>query len=285
MTMNPNVAKQALSASTGAFMPVHLLGFPCNMIELMDLAEAKDLFVIEDACGAHAAEASGRKVGSFADFSTFSFFFSHHITTIEGGIVLTNNEEFCNLARSLRAHGWIRERTDREDIAKRYPCMDKRFLFINTGFSFRPTEIQGPFGIHQIEKLPRILQARRDNAQYRSRRLSKFADFLIFLLETRGIRPAWFGYPITIKPSAPFSRDALVTFLESRGIETRPITAGNIAEQPAMKFLNHKICGQLKNARMLTRNSFFFGNHCGVREAERQYIAECIEEFVESEMR
>lgn len=112
----------------------------------MQIAEDHDLFVIEDACEAHGAEFNGRKVGSFGDLSTFSFFFSHHISTIEGGVVLTDNDEYAELARSLRAHGWVRELKTREKIAGRYSGIDDRFLFINIGFNVRPTEIQGGFG-------------------------------------------------------------------------------------------------------------------------------------------
>jgi len=285
MTMDPALVKRAVSPETAALLPVHLMGFPCNMTEIVEMASAKGIYVIEDACEAHGAEVLGRKVGSFGDISTFSFFFSHHITTIEGGMILTNNEEYSNLARSLRAHGWIRERSDKKEIAKRYLMIDPRFLFISPGFNVRPTEIQGAFGIHQIRKLSRELEARRTNAQYWSSRFSKFWNIFILPVEKPGTKSAWFGYPMTVKPGAPFSRNSLVAFLESKGIETRPIMAGNMAEQPVMQHLNYDVHGDLKNARMIMRNSFFFGNHSGIGKEEKEYIADCVEEFARSKLK
>jgi len=131
LTIDVNQLEASLTKKTKAIMPVHLLGYPCNMDYIMDFAEDNDLFVIEDCCEAHGAQWKGKKVGSFGDLTSFSFFFSHHITTIEGGIVLTNNEEFNNLAKSLRAHGWIRERPDKNKLTEKHSDLDSRFLFVN----------------------------------------------------------------------------------------------------------------------------------------------------------
>jgi CDP-6-deoxy-D-xylo-4-hexulose-3-dehydrase len=270
----------ALSNKTRAIMPVHLLGNPCSMDRIYETAQENDLFVVEDCCEAHGAELNGKKVGSFGDVSTFSFFFSHHITTIEGGMVLVNDDEYSDIARSLRAHGWIRERSDGEEIATKHPHIDKRFLFANIGFNLRPTEIQGAFGIHQLNKLENFIEIRRDNARYLTKQLNDFSDYLLLPEEQPGSRHVWFGYPLTVKEGAPFARADLVAFLEQKGIETRPIMAGNLAEQPALKLFKHRIVGELKNARTVMRNSFFFGNHQGVGKAEREYIVTCIEEFI-----
>ena len=284
-TIDTNEIEKAITDKTRAIMPVHILGNPCNMKEIMEIAEEHDLFVVEDCCEAHGAEFNGKKVGSFGDISTFSFFFSHHISTIEGGMVLTNNEEYAELAKSLRAHGWIRELKNRNEISKKYKEIDERFLFINLGYNVRPTEIQGAFGIHQIKKLDKFIEIRRNNARYWTENLKQYSDYLLLPEERNGTKHVWFGYPVTVKPTAPFTRKELVDFLEQKGIETRPIMAGNIAEQPAMKLFKYRKAGELNNSKIIMRNSFFFGNHQGIGKVEREYIADCISEFTEQKIK
>ena len=284
-TVDMSEVEKAITDKTRAIMPVHLLGNPCDMKRIMEIAEEHNLFVIEDCCEAHGAEFNGEKVGSIGDISTFSFFFSHHISTIEGGMILTNGEEYAELAKSLRAHGWIRELRNKEKIKAKYPEIDERFLFINLGYNVRPTEIQGAFGIHQIKKLDKFIEIRRNNARYWTEKLNEYSDYILLPEEKSGTKHVWFGYPITVKPTAPFTRKDFVNFLEQKGIETRPIMAGNIPEQPAMKLFEHHIIGNLNNSKIIMRNSFFFGNHHGIGKAEREYIADCISEFIEQKVK
>lgn len=280
-TIDTAEIEKSITDKTRAIMLVHILGNPCNMKEVMEIAEEHDLFVIEDCCEAHGAEFNGKKVGSFGDISTFSFFFSHHISTIEGGMILSDNEEYTELAKTLRAHGWIRELKNRNEIGKKYKEIDDRFLFINIGYNVRPTEIQGAFGIHQIKKLDKFIEIRRNNARYWTEKLKVYSDYLLLPEERRGTKHVWFGYPIAVKPTAPFTRKELVDFLEQKGIETRPIMAGDIAEQPAMKLFKYRKVGNLDNSKNIMRRSFFFGDHHGIGKAEREYIADCISEFIE----
>ncbi len=156
--INTDAIRSAITEKTKAIMPVHLLGNPSNIEEIMEIAQEKDIFVIEDTCESHGAELNGKKVGTFGDIGTFSFYFSHHITTIEGGMVVTNNEDYFELAKSLRVFGWARNLKNYEEHTRKHPNIDKRFLFVNRGFNFRPTEIQGAFGIHQIKKLDKFIE-------------------------------------------------------------------------------------------------------------------------------
>jgi len=286
-TFNLNVdeVEKAITPKTKAIMLVHLLGNPCNMGKLMEIARKHNLFVVEDSCEAHGAEFNGQKVGSFGDLATFSFFFSHHITTIEGGMVLTNNEQFAELARGLRVFGWIRDLKDKENIARRHKIIDPRFLFINVGYNFRAMETQGGFGIHQIKKLEGFIDVRRENSRFWSRELQKYAKYFTVHTERPGTRHVWFGYPITINRGAPFTRAEMMAFLEKKMVETRPIMAGNIAEQPAMRLVKDRYvkAGSLPNARYIMRNSFFFGNHQEVGKLEREAIVDYIEEFLSGE--
>ena len=278
--INPREIKKAITGKTRAIMPVHLLGNPCDMDKITEIAREHNLYIIEDACEAHGAEFKDQKAGSFGDLATFSFFFSHHISTIEGGMVLTNSEELAELARAQRVFGWIRDLKDKDKIAKEHKGIDPRYLFANIGYNFRPMEIQGAFGIHQLKKLDQFIEMRRQNAKYWFTNLRKYEDYLLLHSEREGTKHVWFGYPITVKPSAPFTREELMNFLEGKGVETRPIMAGNIAEQPAMRLLNHRRVGELPNSRFIMRNSFFFGNHIGIGEEERVAIVDYIREFM-----
>lgn len=275
-----NEIEKAITDRTKAIMPVHLLGNPCDMKRITEIARKHNLFVIEDACEAHGAEIDGKKVGSYGDLASFSFFFTHHISTIEGGMVLASNEEFAEMAKALRVFGWIRDLRDRDEIAGSYGDIDPRFLFINIGYNFRPTEIQGAFGIHQIKKLDNFIEIRRDNAKFWTENFKQYSNFLWLPEERPGTKHVWFGYPITVRPDAPFTRKELVDFLEGKGLETRPIMAGNIDEQPAMRYFDYRKVGDLSNSRIIHRQSFFFGNHQGIGRGEREAIVEYFREFM-----
>lgn len=278
LDMSAGETEKALSDKTRALMPVHLLGNPCDMKELGRIADGNNLFLIEDSCEAHGSEYWGKKTGSFGDFSTFSFYFAHHISTIEGGMILTSNERLAELARAMRTFGWIRDLRNRNEIAGRYD-IDERFLFVTTGYNFRPTEIQGAFGIHQLGRLEEFISIRRKNADYWSKQLQDYGDIFIVHKEKPNTRHVWYGYPVTIRPNDKFTRRDLIQFLESRNIETRPVMAGNMAEQPSMEHVVHRK-DSLPNAEFVMRNSLFLGNHHMIREEEREYMIRCIEEFL-----
>lgn len=287
-TYNISIAalEKAITPSTRAIMPVHLLGNPCDMDVIMGLADRHHLSVIEDACEAHGAEYHGdypaRKVGGFGDISTFSFFFSHHISTIEGGMILTNDMDMADICRSLRAHGWIREMGySRRAFIDQHPDIDPRFLFAYPGYNFRPTEIAGAFGIHQLPRLDGLVELRRQNAAYFNAALSKYEGWLMLPHERPDTKHSYFAYPITVKEHAPFRKADLVAFLEGKGLETRPIESGNMALQPAMTRIKYRIDGTLNNADYIHRNGFFFGNHQGLGLEEREAIVGYFNEFMQ----
>ncbi len=141
--------------------------------------------------------------------------------------------------------------------------------------------MQGAFGIHQLGKLERFVEIRRGNAGFWAESLKEFNDYLLLHDEREETRHVWFGYPITVKPDATFTRKELVDFLEGKGVETRPIMAGNIDEQPVMKLFDYRRVGNLPNSRLIMHNSFFFGNHHGIGHEEREAIAEYIEQFMQ----
>jgi CDP-4-dehydro-6-deoxyglucose reductase, E1 len=278
----PDEIEKAITKKTRAILPVHLLGGPCQIERIKKIADIHDLYLIEDTCETTGGEVHGKKTGSFGDMGTFSFFLSHHISTIEGGIIVTDDDQLYEYLKAMRAFGWVRDLKDKENYSSANKGIDSRFLFITNGYNLRPTEIQGAFGIHQIKKLDGFIETRRQNADYWNKRLASYRDTVTLPVEEAGTRHVYFGYTLTVKPGASFTREQLVDHLEGRMIETRPVMAGNMAEQPVMKQLSHRISGSLPNSRMIMRQSFFFGNHTGVREPEREYIADSIIEFLDS---
>jgi len=280
--INPEEVEKAINSKTQGIVPVHLLGGPCEIEGIKRIAEDHDLFMIEDACESTGAEIQRKKVGSFGDIGTFSFFISHHISTIEGGMIVTDDDELYENLKAMRAFGWVRDLQDKEKYASANKGIDPRFLFVTSGYNFRPTEIQGAFGIHQIKKLDGFIDLRRKNAAYWTKKLSLYSDLLILPQEQPGTKHVYFGYPLTVRPDAPFTKEQLVDHLETKLVETRPVMAGNMAEQPVMKNLPHRVSGNLTNSKMIMRQSFFFGNHTGIGEEEREYIADAIIDFVNS---
>jgi CDP-6-deoxy-D-xylo-4-hexulose-3-dehydrase len=280
LNMDPAATEDAVSKKSAALMPVHVLGNPPDFQSLLRVAKTEGLKVIEDACEAHGASINGRKAGTFGDMASFSFYFSHHISTIEGGMLVTDNEIYCELAKTLRAHGYSRDLKNAAAIAKRYSKIDARFLFVNRGFNLRPTEINAAFGIQQLPKLEGFVEGRRELAAYLKKSLASHEGLLKFQKVLPGHRNVYLGFSIIISPKANFTRKAFVDHLEKSGIETRPIIAGNMAEHPAMRKIKHRVHGTLKNARLIMRQGLYFGTHHGIGPRQREYIVETVDSFL-----
>ncbi|MEN9625907.1 MAG: hypothetical protein RL557_235 [archaeon] len=283
-TIDVTKIEEAITPRTRAIMPVHLLGFSADMDEIMRLAKKYNLLVIEDCCEAHGAEWNGSKVGSFGHFSTFSFYLSHHITTIEGGMILTNNDSYAELARIIRSQGVMRNVKNPEykaAIQTLYPDIDPRFLFANTGYNFRPTEMESSFGIVQWKRFDAFLKIRELNANFLTEKLSQYNEFIQLPKKPQHSKAAWFSYPILVKKSAPFSKEELVQFLEEKGIETRPVMSGNFTKHPVAKLYDFRISKNMAYTDAIHEQAFLIGTHAGIGEAEREYIAACFNDFFE----
>jgi CDP-6-deoxy-D-xylo-4-hexulose-3-dehydrase len=276
--------EQAITKKTKAIMPVHLLGYPSDMRKIKKLANKYDLYIIEDSCEAHGAEYFGKKVGSFGDIGTFSFFASHHITTMEGGMVVTNNKEIYEIGKAIRAFGWVRDLASRAKYKRRFAAIDSRFLFINTGYNLRPTEVQGAFGMHQIKKLDGLIRVRIKTAQYWKRRLAPYSKYIMLPPDAKDFKNVYMTYPITVIKNGYFDKDDLVSYLEKRGVETRPVMAGNMVRQPVMKYIQHGVSGRLINSEYITENSFLIGNHQGIDEKKRKYVADVMIKFLDAKI-
>jgi len=264
-TIDCNLIEESVNEDSQVIMPVHLLGNPCNMDRITDIADRNDLFVIEDCCEAPGAEWDSKKVGSIGDIGTFSFYFSHHITTIEGGMLVTDNDEIAEIVRSLRAYGGIKDRMDEEKVTKKYPQLDNKFLFITEGYNLRSTEINASLGISQLKKLDKFIEKRKKIARYWDRELeNRFGEDIVLPQQESNSKNSWFAYPILLRDK---NKRSVTSVLEENWIETRPIVAGNMAEQPAINQIDHKKTS-LKNSRKIMRDGFYVGLHKDIENPE-----------------
>ena len=280
LNIDPNEIEAAITEKTRGVMIVHVYGNPCDLEAILDICDRHSLILIEDCCEALGAKYQNKAVGSFGRMGTYSFYFSHHITTLEGGIIVAQTQDDAELMRILRAHGWIREVEDQQPWIERYPEIHPRFLFVNLGYNLRATELQGAMGSVQLPKLPGYVEARRHNAEKLVSQLRTNAP----LLRTQSTTPqgehSWFGFPITLGIDAPFSVDDIMTALGDFGIETRPIICGNIARQPGLKLYPHRTQGDLTHASAVMERGFSFGNHQDIDNAARDHILGAIETFL-----
>lgn len=280
MNINPNEVERAISAKTRGLMPVHVYGNPCDMSAITDIVRGNSLMLIEDCCEAIGAIYDSKPVGSFGQVGSFSFYFSHHITTLEGGMCATKDNALADIMRILRAHGWVRDIDDKKSYTTANPSIDPKFLFVNSGYNFRATELQGGFGYVQLKKLRSFIDTRKENAHYWNKELEHYGDFFEFQKETPKSSHSWFGFPIMVRESAPFSVQQFTTFLNDRGIETRPIIVGNIAIQPGIKYYPHRVVGDLPQATRIMKNGLAFGNHQNIDVQARKYVINTIREFL-----
>lgn len=283
--IDPAEIEKAITPKTRAIMPVHLLGYPCDMPRIMGIAKKHNLFVIEDCCEAHGASINGKRIGSFGDLATFSFFFSHHLTTMEGGMVLTDDDEHAEIMRTMRSQGVIRNAQNEEHKNRyynnpKYSHIQKAYLFSNIGFNVRPTEINGGFGIEQFKKFEEILAARTFNAEFFLKEFSPYSKWIKLPNPKQGIKHAWFGMYLYVTEDAPFTRKELESFFNQKGIETRQIMTGDVTTQPVMELFPHRIVGDIKHTKDIHNRAFFFGNHPLFGEKERQYVLATFKEFV-----
>jgi CDP-6-deoxy-D-xylo-4-hexulose-3-dehydrase len=282
LNIDLNEVAKAIGPKTRAIMPVPIYGNPCDMDALLEIAQKNNLQLIEDSCESLGATYKGRHVGSFGRVGTFSFYYSHHITTLEGGMVVTDDFELAETMRALRAHGWTREMDKPKKHLDANPEIFPKFLFVNIGYNLRATEPQAAMGSRQLRKLDRFIKVRAGNARHWLKALAPLADVFDFVSVTPNAVSSWFGFPMRVKPGAPFTQRELIEHLQSKGIEMRPLNAGNIAVQPAIKRYPHRVIGELPNANTIMKNGFTFGNHQHVDAKARDYITRTLNAFVES---
>lgn len=251
---------QAVTGSTRAIMIVNLLGNPNDFNAIERIINGRNILVIEDNCESMGACFDGRQAGTFGVMGSYSAFFSHHISTMEGGMVVTDDEELYHIMLSVRAHGWTRNLPKHNQLTgvKSDDPFVESFKFILPGYNLRPLEMSGAIGIEQLRKLPGMIVERRHNAR-------KFAELLSnypYLRIQKEIgESSWFGFSMIVEPDAPFSRADLVRIFTEYKIDVRPIVAGNFAKNEVLRWFDYEIHGTLKNAEVIDTDGLFIGNH------------------------
>jgi CDP-4-dehydro-6-deoxyglucose reductase, E1 len=248
----------AITNKTKLLMVVNLLGNPNEFNRIQEIIGGKDIIMVEDNCESLGAEYNGKQAGTFGLLGTFSSFFSHHISTMEGGFVTTDDEELYHILISLRAHGWTRDLPKENMISnKSDDSFEESFRFILPGYNVRPLEMSGAIGIEQIKKLKKFLEQRRANAKLF---MELFTDQPNFLIQKDSGKSSWFGFSLIINPKSNLNRKEVLKKLSDNLIEFRPIVGGNFVKNEVMKYIDYDIHKQLKNADYINDNGFFVGN-------------------------
>ena len=256
--------KKKISKKTKALMLVHALGNCANMNEINKICKKNKLVLIEDTCEALGSKFNNKYLGSFGDFSSFSFYYSHHITSGEGGMVCAKETKYIEILKSLRSHGWSKDLANNKKISKKYKHIDKDWIFINSGFNLRSTDINAAIGLEQLKKMNKILSTRKYNYNKIKKALINHPNFknqFEIINEKKGTDIAWFGIPIFLKKNNKKYKQNVMNKLKKFGVITRPIISGNFANQPSVKLYKIKINHKLNNADLVDINSFFLGLH------------------------
>jgi CDP-6-deoxy-D-xylo-4-hexulose-3-dehydrase len=284
----------AIGPKTKAIVMAHTLGNPFDLDGVMALAEKHNLWVVEDTCDAVGAKYNGKPVGSFGDLSTASFYPAHHITMGEGGCVMVKKGSMKKIVESFRDWGrdcWCPPGQD-DTCGRRFDWQlgdlpygyDHKYVYSHIGYNLKMTDMQAAVGVAQLDKLDDFITARKRNFNALKKGLKPFEEFLLLPKATPKSEPSWFGFPITVKPGAPFSRFELVQHIESRRIGTRQLFGGNLLRQPAYLKLPHRVVGKLTNADIITDCTFWIGVYPGLAPEMIQYVIDTISEFIEDKI-
>jgi CDP-6-deoxy-D-xylo-4-hexulose-3-dehydrase len=274
----------ALSERTRAVMIAHTLGNPFNLEAVTAFCKQYNLWLVEDCCDAVGATYNGQPVGRFGDVATVSFYPAHHITMGEGGAVLTDKPKLKKIIESFRDWGrdcWCEPGKD-NTCGKRFDWelgdlphgYDHKYTYSHIGYNLKATDMQAAVGVSQLKKLPTFIEKRRENFNYLTQQLSDLQDFFLLPQATPNSNPSWFGFPICVRPEAPFTRDEVIRWLEAHRIGTRLLFGGNLIRQPAYRGQNYRIVGDLHNADEIMRRVFWIGVYPGLTQTMLEYVAE-----------
>ncbi|WP_330214205.1 DegT/DnrJ/EryC1/StrS family aminotransferase [Pseudomonas sp. AM8] len=250
----------AVTDKTRAIMAVNLLGNPNNFGRIQEIIGDRSIVLIEDNCESMGATYNGKQAGTFGVMGSFSSFFSHHISTMEGGLIVTDDEELYQILLSLRAHGWTRNLPKQNLVCseKSDDPFEESFRFVLPGYNVRPLELEGALGVEQVKRIPTLIEERRKNGALLQAAMENHPDIIIQLEIGKS---SWFGFSLVIRPGSKLTRKSLVQKLNELGFECRPIVAGNFAKNEVVKYFDSEVHGTLKNAEHIDQFGLFIGNH------------------------
>jgi CDP-6-deoxy-D-xylo-4-hexulose-3-dehydrase len=293
-TYNLDVSRleEAIGPRTRAIMLAHTLGNPWDVGAVMALAKRHGLWVVEDCCDALGATYRGRMVGSFGDVATLSFYPAHQMTCGEGGAVFSRNARVKRAVESFRDWGracWCAPGKE-NTCGKRFDWQlghlpagyDHKYIYEHIGYNLKTTDLQGALLLAQLKKLPGFIAARRRNWARLRAALERYEEWLLLPLATEGSEPSWFGFVITVRQGAPFTRGELVAHLEQRKIATRMLFAGDMTRQPAFEGVEHRVVGSLANTDRVMRDTFWIGVWPGLTDAMLDWMIESVDDFLKA---
>lgn len=288
--INIEMMRKAISPKTRCIFIAHTLGNPFNIDVVMELANAYNLWVIEDNCDAFGSTYKGLKTGTFGHLSTISFYPAHHITTGEGGAICTNDPQLATLLRAFR--DWGRDcycmggknNTCGKRFSQKFGNLpfgyDHKYVYSEIGYNLKMTDIQAAIGAAQMDKLTEFCEKRKVNFQEWTRIFSKYPQYFILPKATENADPAWFAFIVTLHKDCPFKRDEITLFLNEKLIETRNLFAGNMTKQPAFVNKNWRLADHLENTDFIMNNSFFLGTYPGLTKEMFNYTESVLNEFI-----
>jgi CDP-6-deoxy-D-xylo-4-hexulose-3-dehydrase len=279
----------AITPKTKAVMVAHTLGNPFDVRAIKELCDRHALWLIEDCCDALGARVDGRHVGTFGDIGTLSFYPAHHITMGEGGAVFTSNNHIAKAMESFRDWGrdcYCEPGKDNScnkrfgwrlgDLPKGY---DHKYVYSHLGFNLKITDMQAAVGLAQLDHLESFIEARNRNFAALKNGFARLEEHFILPEATPGSEPSWFGFPVTLRPDAPFTRDELVVRLNEKKIGTRLLFGGNLVRQPYMKGRNFRVSGELTNADVVVDRTFWIGVYPDLSQDHLDYVLAVVEDF------
>lgn len=272
--------KEAISPNTKLLFAVNLLGNPNELKEIQELCIKNDVILLEDNCESMGATYEGKYTGTFGLMGTFSTFYSHHISTMEGGMILTDDFEAYEILKSLRAHGWTRDMGENNPIyQKSNSQFYEMFNFVLPGYNVRPLEIEAAVGREQLKKFSNFNNIRKNNGKY-FRNLFGKLDFIYIQKEIE--ESSCFGFSLILKENSIITRQELINLFEKNKIDCRPIVAGNFTKNPVIQYYDYEIVGDLKNANFLHEQGLFIGNHHYDCSSELKKIYELIKNYIKT---
>jgi len=281
--------EKAITKKTKAIFTAHTLGNPINIAKVKKIVKRHKLWWIEDNCDSLGSGYGGKYTGTFGDISTCSFFPSHHMTMGEGGAVLTDDPLLKKIVMSFR--DWGRDchcETGHDNACgKRFSQKfgdlpygyDHKYVYSHIGYNLRVTDMQAAIGCAQLEKLPRFIEARKNNFRFLYKVFEEYSGYFILPQAEKHSDPSWFGFPVLVKDTAPFNRADIVSYLEDKKIATRMLFGGNLLKQPAYKNIKHRIAGDLRNTDLVMNNLFWIGVYPGLTKPMLSYMERVLHNF------